>query len=52
MTEMRIKYSGGRDEGLDLMIESFAESIGFKERARGYSFKEKERDFAFDKENE
>ena len=47
--ELKIKYTGERDEILDRAIEQFADSLGFREWARGYSFYEKERDFAFDK---
>ena len=47
--ELKIKYTGERDEILDRAIEQFADSLGFREWARGYSFYDKERDFAFDK---
>ena len=47
--ELKIKYIGERDEMLDREIEQFADRLGFKEWARGYSFDDKERDFAFDK---
>ena len=47
--ELKIKYIGERDEYLDHKIEQIADSLGFREWARGYSIDNKERDFAFDK---
>ena len=49
--ELKIKYIGEYDKELDREIEQFADGLGFKEWARGYSFDDKERDFAFDRKD-